>query len=87
MNGANKELSSTIECVAFALALKESGVDENTIILSGGTNEYTKKLCDELSLKPLSIAFGTYARKNVRNLDDNAALEFAKKLVGALGRV
>ena len=87
MNGANKELSSTIECVAFALALKESGVDENTIILSGGTNEYTKKLCDELSLKPLSIAFGTYARKNVCNLDDNAALEFAKKLVGALGRV
>lgn len=81
MNGANTGLSSTLECVAFALALKEGGVNENTIILSGGTNEYTKKLCSELSLKPKAIAFGGYARKSVLNLEYQKALDFAKKLV------
>ena len=81
MNGANKELSSTIECVAFALALKNLGINEKRIILSGGTNEYTRKLCDKLSINPLAVAFGTYARKSVSDLDKTDAFNFAKKLV------
>ena len=78
---ANKELSSTIECVAFALALKNLGINEKRIILSGGTNEYTRKLCDKLSINPLAVAFGTYARKSVSDLDKTDAFNFAKKLV------
>ncbi len=81
MNGANTELTSTIECAAFALALKEAGVDEKKIILSGGVNEYTPKLCKELSLSPLAIAFGTYARKAVANHDHQKAFNIAKNLV------
>lgn len=81
MNGANAQLTSTIECAAFALALKEGGIDEKTIILSGGVNEYTKKLCRELSLSPLAIAFGTYARKSVLNTKPHEAQQVAKRLV------
>ena len=81
MNGANAQLSSTLECAAFACALKEAGIDEKILILSGGVNEYTKKLCNELSLSPLAIAFGTYARKAVLNLEQKEALEVAKRLV------
>ncbi len=81
MNGADKELSSTLECVAFALSLKDLGFDEKKIILSGGVNEYTKNLCEKLSLSPLAFGFGTYARNKVKNLDEPQALEVALKLV------
>ena len=81
MNGANEKLISTLECVAFALALRENGIDQSKIILSGGVNEFTKKLCNELLFSPLAIAFGTYARKLVLNLGHNDALRVAKRLV------
>lgn len=81
MNFANTEMASTLECAAFALALKEYGIKESQIILSGGTNEYTKTLCDNLFLAPCAIAYGSYARKIVKNLSQKEALIAAKNFV------
>ena len=81
MNCANSQPVSTLECVAFAAALKDSGFDEKKIILSGGVNEFTKDLCHKFSLHPKALAFGTYARKSVQNLSYDEALRSAKNLV------
>lgn len=81
MNAANSSVVSSLESVTFALALKDLGFNEKKIILSGGVNENTKELCEKFSLSPLALAFGTYARKAVENLDFDSAVDVAKRLV------
>lgn len=83
MNGASSDFASSVETVAFALNLKNLGFPEKKIILSGGTNEHTPKLSCLCGLSPLAFGYGTYARKIISNLDENEALNVAKKIVKA----
>lgn len=78
MNGAKGSLESTLECLAFASALRPYGFD---ITLSGGTNSHTAKLARTCGLN-CSVGFGTYARKLVLNAKtDEEALNEAFLLV------
>ena len=81
MNGGSCDFSSSLESVAFALALKDLGIDEKKIILSGGINAHTKDLCAKFSISPLALAFGTYARKSVQDKNPDEAFKIASELV------
>lgn len=76
MNGGNADRCSTLECVEFARELAPFGFN---LVISGGTNAQTPEMLEDFEVKPI-VAYGTYARKLIENLDDKKAIERAKEL-------
>ncbi len=80
MNGGADDENSTLDCILFARELAPYGFN---LIISGGTNINTPKMLDEAGIDSLSdiiIAYGTYARKIVSNVQKDVALLRAQEL-------
>lgn len=77
MNGGSEDLSSTIETIAFGNFVKNLGYD---VVLSGGTNEYSAKLANEINLD-CSIGYGSFARKMTEAKEEKEALRIASDFV------
>ena len=77
MNGGSEDLSSTIETIAFGNFVKNLGYD---VVLSGGTNEYSAKLANEINLD-CSIGYGSFARKMTEAKEEKEALKIASDFV------
>lgn len=73
MNGANEDIKSTIETLAFGNFVKNLGYE---VVLSGGTNKYTAELAGKMNLD-CSIGFGSYIRKMTDNKDKDEAIKIA----------
>ena len=77
MNGGSEDLSSTVETIAFGNFVKNLGYD---VVLSGGTNEYSAKLANEINLD-CSIGYGSFARKMTEAKEEKEALKIASDFV------
>lgn len=78
--GATDKPDSSLQTVSAAKVLLENNVNAY-IQLSGGTNQHTRNLVNQLELKISGIGYGTFARKLIlsylEELDDS---EFAMQL-------
>lgn len=86
MSGGVDDYNSTLQAVATADILIKSGI-KVPIIISGGTNSKSFKLAKLCSVDINGVAIGSFARKLVKNyinIDDEKALDIAKKLVLAV---
>jgi len=84
MNGGAEDKNSTLECVLFAKELLEfSKTFGIKLIISGGTNINTPEIISDsfadVEDYPI-IAYGTYARKIVSNVQKDVALLRAQEL-------
>ena len=78
MNGGADDEYSTLDCILFARELAHYGFN---MIISGCTNINTPKMLDEAGIDSISdiiIAYGTYARKIVSNVQKDVALQIGR---------
>lgn len=72
MSGDDKA-STTLQAIAIAQIVDRAKLPVY-IMISGGTNQYTKKYLEEFRIPHKGIAWGTYARQLVRDIDDSIAI-------------
>ena len=77
--GATDKHCSSLQAVSAAAVLLENKLDAY-IQLSGGTNQFTKKLVNQLGLKISGIAYGTFARKIILSYLDELEDNFSAQL-------
>ena len=91
ISGSCDDYKTTLQAVAIGEIIQNENLPV-FLILSGGTNSKTKELCKLCNVEPNGIAYGSYARKIVKEFIDksdfltnkeifDSALEIAKSLV------
>ena len=91
MTGGQDDYKTTLQAVATGEIIQNENMPV-FLILSGGTNSKTKELCKMFNLEPNGIAYGSCARKIVKEFIDrddfftnqkifNKALDIAKSFV------
>lgn len=73
MSGDDKA-STTLQAIAIAQIVDRAKLPVY-IMISGGTNQYTKKYLREFDIAHKGIAWGTYARQLVRDVCDEIAMD------------
>lgn len=82
MSGGDNNYSSTINAVSCAqLFQKYLNVPNFYIFISGGTNEMTSQLAKLSNIQYSGITVGSYARKIIKNVSYEIAIDNAKRLV------
>lgn len=82
MSGGENDFSSTINAVSCAqLFQKYLNVPNFYIFISGGTNETTSQLAKLANIQYSGITVGSYARKIIKNVSNEIAINNAKRLV------
>jgi len=84
MTGGNEDYKSTLQAVAMAEIIEKYNITPY-IFMSGGTNSKTKELADLCKINYTGLAFGSYARKIVKQyIDDENLLKNPKLFEEAL---
>lgn len=84
MTGGKEDYKSTLQAVAMAEIIEKYDITPY-IFMSGGTNSKTKELADLCKINYTGLAFGSYARKIVKQyIDDENLLKNPKLFEEAL---
>ncbi|UKI42030.1 MAG: hypothetical protein L6V95_03240 [Candidatus Melainabacteria bacterium] len=82
MSGGDNTYFSTINAVSCAQLFQKYLKFQNFyIFISGGTNEMTSELAKLSNIQYSGITVGSYARKIIKNVSTQTAIENAKRLV------
>ena len=80
MSGCCNDVATTLQAVATAQIVQKESLPAY-LLVSGGTNPSTRKLCGQAGVNPHGIAMGTYARDLVRGLSHKDAIDAAATLI------
>lgn len=83
MSGGDDDYKSTLQAVATAHLVQDFGT---YILISGGTNSKTAELAEQCGVRFNGISAGSYARKIVKGLPFEEAVERARLLIDACRR-
>ncbi len=82
ISGGKDDYKTTLQAVAMAEIVQNTELPVY-LLLSGGTNSKTAELAHLCGINFSGIAIGSYARKIIKNLDFETAVEIAKNLVNS----
>ena len=81
MSGNSDDFGSTLQGVATAHVVKQSGIPV-ALVASGGTNSYTRQLAKLCGVDIHGVAVGTFARKIVKSLITQNEFDSNLELIG-----
>ena len=78
MSGGCNDYKTTLQTIAFVDLINKSDIENAFVIMSGGTNSKTMELARLLDVKNNGAAFGSYARKIVKQYLNSSNYQKAK---------